>query len=194
MVVAAPLAALTSPAANAQVAPAFGFDQVPLGGPPGTLVFLTGRGCRGTTVQISVTAAYSFGPSSFLTTPVAPDGTWAVRGLNMPADLNTGRFNITATCVTPTTGVAFGAFDVVDLVNVRPEPLARSSPSLAAVRGSQRLDVVVRDAANAIQWSANSGGSWAPYTSLGAPPGGAVGDPALASWAPGRLAPSVRRS
>ncbi len=192
MVVAAPLAVLTSPPADAQVAPAFGFDQVPLGGPPGTLVFLTGRGCRGTTVQISVTAAYSFGPSSFLTTPVAADGTWSVRGLNMPADLNTGRFNITATCVTPTTGVAFGAFDVVDLVNVRPEPVARSSPSLAAVRGSQRLDVVVRDAANAIQWSANSGGSWAPYTSLGAPPGGAVGDPAIVSWAPGRLDLFVR--
>src|SRR5206468_2278916 len=35
---------------------------------------------------------------------------------------------------------------------------------------------------------------WSLYTSLGSPPGGAVGDPAIVSWAPGRLDLFVRGS
>ncbi len=182
---ATPLATLVAPSAHAQVGAAFGFDQAPLSGPPGTPIFLTGRGCLGSTVSIRVISPF-VGPREFFTVPVAANGTWFLRPLNLTVDSPPGRYGVTAACNAPSP-VLTSVFDLLDAVNVRPEPVARSSPSLAAVRGSNRLDAVVRDAGNAIQWTSSNGGGWSPYTALGSPPGGAQGDPSIVSWAPGRL-------
>lgn len=187
LLVAAPLATLTSPAANAQVAASFGYTRVPASGPPGTLIFLTGFGCRGSAVNINLAHSGGFGTPQNFSVPVAADGTWFVRPLNLPVEAPTGRYNIAAFCNGTAGPAVLSSFDVLDASALRNEAIARSSPSLAAVRGNNRLDVVVRDADNEIQWSSNPSSGWSPYTSLGAPPGGAVGDPAIVSWAPGRL-------
>jgi len=69
---------------------------------------------------------------------------------------------------------------------IRPEQVALSRPDAAAVRGSERVDVVAR-AVDSFAWSFWNGSSWAGWRSLGAPAAGAGGDPTIVSWAPGRL-------
>lgn len=70
--------------------------------------------------------------------------------------------------------------------------MAKSSPDVAAVRGTERLDVVVSDG-TAVWWTAeNYPTPWTSYVNLGAPSEGIKGNPAIVSWAPGRLDIFVR--
>ena len=69
---------------------------------------------------------------------------------------------------------------------IRSEQVAQSRTDTAAVRGSERVDVVTR-APDGFTWTFWNGSSWAGWRSLGAPPAGAAGDPTIVSWAPGRL-------
>lgn len=70
--------------------------------------------------------------------------------------------------------------------------MAKSSPDVAAVRGSERLDVVVAGD-GAVHWTAeNYPSPWIGYVNLGAPAAGLKGNPAIVSWAPGRLDIFVR--
>ena len=68
-----------------------------------------------------------------------------------------------------------------------------SSPDAAAVRGSSRVDVVGRGTDNMVYLKTWNGSSWSGYASLGAPTGSGIkGDPAVVTWAPGRLDVFVR--
>ncbi|MDQ3978618.1 MAG: hypothetical protein M3314_03575 [Actinomycetota bacterium] len=71
------------------------------------------------------------------------------------------------------------------------EAVAASSPDPAAVRGSERVDVVVRGDSGFL-WTYWAGSGWSNWVSLGSPPPGGVGDPAIVSWSPGRLDVFVR--
>ncbi len=81
-----------------------------------------------------------------------------------------------------------------------PQPIAvpgpnviASSPDSAAVRGSPRVDVVGRGTDNMVYLKTWNGSSWSGYASLGAPTGSGIkGDPAVVTWAPGRLDVFVR--
>lgn len=69
----------------------------------------------------------------------------------------------------------------------------QSSPDSAGHQGSAGADVVVRGDDNGIYWAESSNGSsWSGWNALGAPPGGAQGDPTVVTWAPGRLDVFVR--
>jgi SpoIID/LytB domain protein len=74
---------------------------------------------------------------------------------------------------------------------IRTDGTVVSGPDAAAVRGSERVDVVVRGT-NGFYWTYWSGSGWTGWAGLGSPPGGAVGDPAFVSWSPGRLDVFVR--
>lgn len=74
---------------------------------------------------------------------------------------------------------------------IRGEQVAQSRPDAAAVRGSERVDVVTRSAGG-LAWSFWNGSNFTGWVSLGAPPVGAAGDPTIVSWAPGRLDVFVR--
>jgi hypothetical protein len=60
-----------------------------------------------------------------------------------------------------------------------------------AVRGNERVDVVtlLNGTPSLATWN---GTQWSGYTGLGTPPNGITGDPAIVSWAPGRLDVFVR--
>ncbi|MEY2420426.1 MAG: hypothetical protein QOI95_493 [Acidimicrobiaceae bacterium] len=75
---------------------------------------------------------------------------------------------------------------------VRPDGVLRSGPAAAAVRGFGRVDSFVLGTDNAVYWTSYQGTGFSSWTALGAPPGGAVGEPAAVSWAPGRLDLFVR--
>lgn len=80
-----------------------------------------------------------------------------------------------------------------DYIPVRPDGVLASSPAAAAARGDPALTVVVRGTDNSIYLTRSSAGlGYGPWQNLGAPPGGAIGDPAVFSWAPGRLDIFVR--
>lgn len=68
----------------------------------------------------------------------------------------------------------------------------QSTPAVAAVRGGERVDVFVRGTDNNLYLSQWTGSQWLPWQFRAAPPGGAVGEPAAVSWAPGRLDVFVR--
>ena len=68
-----------------------------------------------------------------------------------------------------------------------------SSPDAAAVRGSARADFVVKGTDGLVYLNTWNGSSWSGYRGLGAPTrSGIRGDPAVVSWAPGRLDVFVR--
>lgn len=75
---------------------------------------------------------------------------------------------------------------------IRSESVAKegSSPDAAAVRGFNRLDVVVVDGDGNVQWTREDHPftNWTPWTNLGKPSSGAIkGNPSITSWGPGRL-------
>ncbi len=70
---------------------------------------------------------------------------------------------------------------------IRPEPVLSSSPDAAAVRGVERVDVVARVGDQFARTTWVAGSAWTEWVGFGSPPGGAVGDPAVVSWGPGRL-------
>ena len=74
---------------------------------------------------------------------------------------------------------------------IRPDGVVVSSPDAAAVRGAERVDVVVRGT-NGFYWTYWTGTGWTGWAPLGSPSSGADGDPAVVSWAPGRLDVFVR--
>ena len=74
---------------------------------------------------------------------------------------------------------------------IRQDGIVLSGPDAAAVRGSERVDVVVRGT-DGFYWTYWNGSAWTGWAGLGAPPGGALGDPTVASWSPGRLDVFVR--
>jgi len=77
--------------------------------------------------------------------------------------------------------------------SIRPDAFASSSPDSASVKGTERTDVVVRHSDNNIYWSFEVlPNPFTAYQSLGAPPGGAKGNPALASASPRHLDVFVR--
>jgi hypothetical protein len=77
-------------------------------------------------------------------------------------------------------------------VSIKPDKVTKSSPDVAAVRDNDRLDVVVSDG-GAVHWTAeNYPSPWTSYVNLGAPGTGVKGNPAIVSWAPGRLDIFVR--
>jgi peptidoglycan-N-acetylglucosamine deacetylase len=64
----------------------------------------------------------------------------------------------------------------------------RSSPDAAAVRGWRRVDAGVRGTDGNVYLNRWDGWGWSGYWSIGSPGGlGIRGNPALVSWAPGRL-------
>lgn len=69
-----------------------------------------------------------------------------------------------------------------------------SSPAVAGTKGSNVLSVVVRgtDGNYYLETFNPTTNAWNGWDALGAPPGGAIGDAALVSWAPGRLDLFVR--
>jgi hypothetical protein len=71
---------------------------------------------------------------------------------------------------------------------VRPDGVLRSGPDAAAVRGFERVDVVVQGT-DGYYWTHWTGSSWTGWRGLGPPPGGLVDGSraSVASWAPGRL-------
>ncbi|MCA1691515.1 MAG: SpoIID/LytB domain-containing protein [Actinobacteria bacterium] len=73
----------------------------------------------------------------------------------------------------------------------RPDGTLQSSPDAAAVRGQERVDVVVRGT-NGFYWTFWNGSGWSNWTGLGSPPTGLDGDPTVVSWASGRLDVFVR--
>jgi SpoIID/LytB domain protein len=77
-------------------------------------------------------------------------------------------------------------------VLVRPDGVLTGAPDAAAVRGNERTDVVVKGTDGGYWWTFWTGSSWTSWAGLGAPPGGALGDPTIVSWAPGRLDVFVR--
>lgn len=77
-------------------------------------------------------------------------------------------------------------------VPIRSEAVARpdSSPDATAVRGLNRLDVVVVDNDGNVRWTREDFPftNWTAWTDLGKPSSGAVkGNASITSWAPGRL-------
>jgi SpoIID/LytB domain protein len=76
-------------------------------------------------------------------------------------------------------------------IAIRTDQVSLSRPDAAAVRGSERVDVVTRGSSGFV-WSFWNGSAWSAWTSLGSPPAGAAGDPTVVSWAPGRLDVFVR--
>jgi hypothetical protein len=74
-----------------------------------------------------------------------------------------------------------GARPVVTTGNIQ------SAPATAAVRGAEAVDVFVRGTDAAVYRAGWNGSQWNAWQFLGAPPGGAAGDPAAVSWEPGRL-------
>lgn len=191
---AALLASPISPTARAQTTSFFTFSRTPGAGPPGSLVMIEGVGCPGQSVGLTFAPVSGPGPALNFTLPVGPNGTWFLRPLNIPAGAPSGNYQIRAVCVINgvASAPAVGDFIVRSAFLARSETVARSSPSLAAVRGFERLDLVVRDAEGGIQWTTDLGGGFTQYVGLGAPSGGVVGDPAILSWAPGRLDLFVR--
>jgi len=77
-------------------------------------------------------------------------------------------------------------------LNVQRNGSVQSSPAVAGVRGSERVDVFVRGSDSNVYLSQWTGSQWLPWQYRAAPPGGAVGEPAAVSWAPGRLDVFVR--
>ena len=77
-------------------------------------------------------------------------------------------------------------------LNVQRTGSVQSRPAVAGVRGADRVDVFVRGSDNNIYLSQWTGSQWLPWQFRAAPPGGAVGEPAAVSWAPGRLDVFVR--
>jgi glucose/arabinose dehydrogenase len=69
----------------------------------------------------------------------------------------------------------------------RTDGVLASGPAATAVRGFIRVDSFVRGTDSAVYWTSYQGAGFSSWIWLGAPPGGVVGDPAAASWAPGRL-------
>ena len=75
---------------------------------------------------------------------------------------------------------------------VRPDGVLASAPSVAQVRGFSRRDVFVLGTDGGIWWTSRPSQGWTGWSTIGAPPVGAVGVPAAVSWAPGRLDVFVR--
>jgi GH43 family beta-xylosidase len=72
-------------------------------------------------------------------------------------------------------------------IRVRNDGVLASGPAATAVRGANRVDSFVVGTDSAVYWTSYQGTSFSSWAWLGAPPGGVVGEPAAASWAPGRL-------
>jgi SpoIID/LytB domain protein len=71
---------------------------------------------------------------------------------------------------------------------VRTDGTLAAGPAPAAVRGvNNRLDLFVLGTDNGLWWTWTVGAGWGPWVPLGGPPGGAVGEPGVASWSPGRF-------
>lgn len=77
-------------------------------------------------------------------------------------------------------------------VPIRPENNVQGSPDAAAIKGTERVDVVARRAGS-VQWTSQSNaGPWSSWIDLGNPSVGTTGDPTVVSWGPGRLDVFVR--
>jgi hypothetical protein len=76
-----------------------------------------------------------------------------------------------------------------DAQPVRPDGTLTSSPAAAGVTWQPRLDTFVTGTDGSVYWTAAADGvSFTPWTSLGKPAPGVVGDPKAVSWGPGRHA------
>ncbi|HVM01690.1 MAG TPA: hypothetical protein VM263_03395 [Acidimicrobiales bacterium] len=75
---------------------------------------------------------------------------------------------------------------------IRSDAVARegSSPDATAVRGNNRLDVVIVDSSGNVHWTHEDHPftNWTAYQNLGQPSSGPIkGNPSITSWGPGRL-------
>lgn len=168
--------------ATREICSVFGIDSGAGSGWNDTAAPFTHTAPEGSTIQSffvetrEVTTTTS-GPSTSSTSSTSTSSTSSTS--------STTSTSTTTTTVAPPRGPGNGP------IAIRPEPIAQSSPDAAALLGFERVDVAVQGS-DGYYWTFWNGSSWTEYAPLGGPPEGTSGDPAIVSWAPGRLDVFVR--